>query len=484
MRPLSLRSRLVLGTVSLLAVGLIIANAAVLLLFGSFQQQQIDEQLRSPFGSDPPPELQTWLNDACDPATGRTFQMPTDFAVLVLDADGQVTCQLPNADNGLSGTAFDPAQIRAAAAGEQALTLTPAPGQPPWRARVATLDDGYAILARSLADTREALARLGAIALTVSVIILAAATFAGFAVVRIGLRPLTRIQRTAERIAEGELSRRIKVASTRTEVGQLGTSLNAMLTQIEDAFNQRTRTEDRLRRFVADASHELRTPLATIRGHAELVRTGVATTPAEVNQVLLRIESESIRMSALVEDLLLLARLDTTPILERRSVDLLSIAVDAVADTCARVPERHITISNPTDPPWVDTPPTVLGDQARLHQVITNLLSNATRHTPADTPIEVQVGVRGHSAVLQVIDHGPGLRAGNEERVFERFFREDPGRGREHGGSGLGLAIAWTLTDKHGGELTYRPTARGGSTFQLTMPTAQSVDGPPAGGAG
>lgn len=221
---------------------------------------------------------------------------------------------------------------------------------------------------------------------------------------------------------------------------------------------------------MADAGHELRTPLATIRGHAELLRTGVASTPSDVDRAVGRIESESVRMTRLVDDLLLLARLDSAMPLDRRPVDLLSVAVDAVTDARARAPERSVSVRNPVGAPWDDVPPIVLGDAARLQQVVANLLGNAVQHTPGGTPIEVEVGVRDKMARLSVVDHGPGLRAGNEQRAFERFFREDPGRSRAQGGAGLGLAIAWSLVDRQGGALVYRPTPGGGGTFEVALP--------------
>ena len=246
-----------------------------------------------------------------------------------------------------------------------------------------------------------------------------------------------------------------------------------MLTQIEHAFTERDRTEHRLRRFVADASHELRTPLATIRGHAELVRQGAASSPEQIATILSRVESESVRMTALVDDLLLLARLDTAPVLDLAPVDLLSVAADTVADARARTPERPIRLTSQTQEPWQDLPPTVLGDRARLSQILTNLLSNATKYSPSSTPIEVEIGVYRGLVLAAVIDHGPGLKPGNEERVFERFFREDAGRSRNQGGTGLGLAIAWSLAAKHRGSLDYHPTPGGGSTFVLSLPLAE-----------
>lgn len=472
MRPLSLRSRLIAGVVGLLALGLLIADVAGFMLFRSAQLQQVDDQLRAPFGAGPPEQMQTWLASLCSSTQGADApQLPTNFSILMIDGTGRVTCSRPQAQSvPLDLTAE---QLGQAADTATILSVRAGPGHPFWRARVVRLDNGYAVLAMSLADLDAAFARLARISLTVGLIILAIAAGAGVAVVRVALRPLTRIEKTAGQIAAGDLSRRIEGGTSRTEIGRLSNSLNSMLTQIENAFAERDRTEDRLRRFVADASHELRTPLATIRGHAELVRQGAAHTPEDIARVVGRIESEAIRMTSLVEDLLLLARLDTTRVLEQRPVDLLSLAVEVVNDTHVRDPERSITVVNPTEPPWREAPPTVLGDDARLQQVLGNLLSNAVKHTPPATPIEVEVGVQDGHVRLSVIDHGPGLRVGNEQKVFERFFREDAGRGRRGqagGGAGLGLSIAWTLVDKHDGTLRYQPTPGGGSTFTVELP--------------
>ena len=476
MKPLSLRSRLILGAVGLLAVALLIADIAGMMLFRSFLIQRVDDQLRTPFESSPPAQLQTWLTRFCDSAQSTdSTQLPTSITILVTDAAGRVTCQLPQS------AGLDPIQAGLTAqaladAAENGTILTadpPKPGDATSRLRVLPVDSGYAVLSISLNDVEASVKRLGLISLTVGVTILAGFTLAGIAMVRIGLRPLTRIERTAQQIAAGDLTQRIEMNAPNTEVGTLATALNTMLAQIETAFAERDKTEDRLRRFVADASHELRTPLTTIRGHAELVGKGIATSPADISRVVGRIEAESIRMSRLVEDLLLLARLDSTRGLEQRPIDLLSLAVDAVADSHVRAPDRLIAIRNPTSTPWRDTAPVVLGDDARLRQVLTNLLSNAAEHTPPGTPIEVEVGVMGDQVRLAVIDHGQGLRIGNEDRVFERFFREDAGRGRS-GGTGLGLSICWTLIDKHGGDMHYKPTAGGGSTFEVNLPLSSA----------
>ncbi len=474
MRPLSLRNRLVVGAVSLVALGLLIADLAGVLLFKSFQLQQVDDQLRAPFGARPPQQVNDVMAQACTAShSADRPQLPTSFTIITLDSTGRPTCQAPQDSEAIDTGSLTVDRLSSAASSQEIIDLGPEPGRPAtWRARVLQFDNGYAVLAVSLTEVNQAIRRLILISLTVGAIILAVAALAGIVVVRIGLRPLTAIERTAEEIAAGNISRRIDVRSDKTEVGRLGASLNSMLTQIEAAFAERDRIEARLRRFVADASHELRTPLATVRGHAELVRKGIATSPEDVQRIVGRIESESIRMSTLVDDLLLLARMDSTRVLEQRPVDVLSITVDGVTDARVRAPGRGISVTNPNEPPWLDVPPTVMGDSVRLQQILTNLLTNAIKYTPPDTPIEVQVGAIGTSVHVAVIDHGPGLKVGNEELVFERFFREDPGRARGSGGAGLGLAIAHSLAEKHGGTLRYRPTAGGGSTFELALPLA------------
>ncbi|SHI57114.1 two-component system, OmpR family, sensor kinase [Tessaracoccus bendigoensis DSM 12906] len=473
MRRWSLRKRLVLGSVALMAVALFLASSASLALFATAQVRQLDERLISPFGARPPEQLRDWLDQACLEAP-ESARMASGYVMASYDQGGALLCQIPADQGAPDWTGIDRASLVEVAASQEVLTLQSTDHRdPPWRARAFSHEGGFLVVAYSLADIQVAAKRLAFISFTVSLITLAIAALAGLAMVRIGLRPLTEIERTADEIAAGNLTSRIDVAAPNTEVGHLATSLNAMLAQIESAFDERNRTEERLRRFVADASHELRTPLATIRGHAELVHTGVAKSPDDIARVIGRIESESIRMASLVEDLLVLARLDTAPTLDTRPVDLLSIAVDAVTGAQVRHPGRRITVSNPTEPPWEDMPATALGDPGRLHQVLTNLLSNAVRYTPSDTEIEVCVGVQDGRVRVSVIDHGPGLKAGNESRVFERFFREDQGRGRATGGAGLGLAIASALVEKHGGTLAYLPTPGGGSTFEISLPAVE-----------
>jgi two-component system OmpR family sensor kinase len=222
---------------------------------------------------------------------------------------------------------------------------------------------------------------------------------------------------------------------------------------------------------VADASHELRTPVATIRGHAEMYRNGVVREPDQVAALMRRVESESTRMGDLVDDMLLLARLDQARPLEQGPVDLLALAAETVVDAGARQPGRTIEV----DLAPGDTPPVVIGDEGRLRQVITNLVSNALRHTPLSSPVTVRLRTTPSEAILTVVDAGPGMPADVVPRVFDRFYRRDSGRSRVHGGTGLGLAIVHSLVTAHHGSVTCRSSEAGGSTFEVTLPLAPAT---------
>jgi two-component system, OmpR family, sensor kinase len=282
--------------------------------------------------------------------------------------------------------------------------------------------------------------------------------------VRLSLRPLTAIGETAAAIAAGDLSRRVERAEPRTEVGRLGLALNAMLGRIESAFNAQAASEQRLRRFVADASHELRTPLAAVRAYAELFSRGGAQRPEDLERSMRGISGESERMTVLVDDLLLLARLDEGRPLEREPVRLERVVEDAV-DTARTVdPDRPISLALEPAP--------VIGDQARLRQIIDNLLSNVRAHTPARAPVEVLVSNSNGSAVIAVVDSGPGLTHGDAERVFRRFYRADESRSRASGGVGLGLAIVAAVAEAHGGTVAAASDHGQGATFTVTLPLA------------
>jgi two-component system OmpR family sensor kinase len=281
--------------------------------------------------------------------------------------------------------------------------------------------------------------------------------------VRIGLRPLERIGETAGAIAAGDLSRRVEPADTKTEVGRLGLALNAMLARIEEAFEVRRASEERLRRFAADASHELRTPLTSVRGYAELFRRGAADDPEALANAMRRIEEESARMGDLVDELALLARLDQGRPLDRDPVDLVEVAAAAVDAARVADPARRIELGS-------DGPVVVTGDRARLRQVADNLLSNARVHTPHGSPVRVLVRVEGDEAVLAVEDEGPGIPSEDAERVFERFYRADPSRSRKSGGTGLGLSIVAAVAQAHGGVARVEAATGGGARFELRVP--------------
>jgi two-component system, OmpR family, sensor kinase len=351
------------------------------------------------------------------------------------------------------------------------------------------------ILAVNVSDAYGTLARFARVELLIGAMVLIGMTIIGFAVVRTNLRPLVEIEETAEEIARGHLNRRIPERDPRTEIGSLGRSLNTMLTQIESAFHDREKSEaaahqseERMRRFIADASHELRTPLTAIRGFAEYYRQrgGLSTRPgatenltaADLDRIMHRVEAEAARMGLLVEDLLMLARVDQQRPLARNPVDLLSLAADAVHDTRMLAPDRKISLTVQPGAAFL-----VIGDEPRLRQVIGNLMSNALTHTPDGTEVEVSVGSGvlpddgGQAVTVAVRDYGPGMEPEQASRVFERFYRADQARTRATGGSGLGLAIVAGLVAAHGG-VTSVDTAPGeGATFWVTLPLAPEAQG-------
>jgi two-component system OmpR family sensor kinase len=330
------------------------------------------------------------------------------------------------------------------------------------RASIEQNSSTMLVLAVSLHDVDATLHRLLIIELLVTLGVLVALGFIGLWVVRLGLRPLRAIEHTAAAIAAGDLSQRVERAEERTEVGRLGLALNAMLGQIESAFRAREASERKLRRFVADASHELRTPLAAVRAYAELFARGADRRPEDLARAMTGIGRESERMSLLVQDLLLLARLDEGRPLEREPVHLDDVVGEAV-DTARTVePDRPIAFDAETA--------VVLGDRDRLRQVVDNLLSNVRAHTPPTTPVHVTVGRENGDAVIQVEDAGPGLSADDLARVFERFYRADQSRSRSSGGVGLGLSIVAAVADAYGGGVTVRSEPEQGATFRIALP--------------
>jgi two-component system OmpR family sensor kinase len=329
-------------------------------------------------------------------------------------------------------------------------------------------EPGTTIIAVPLADVDHTLHRLFVVEALVVAGVLAALAALSWWLVRLGLRPLDRIARTAGAIAKGDLSQRVEPANERTEVGRLGLALNAMLAQIEKAFRKQEQSEGRLRRFLADASHELRTPLQSIRGYAELYRLGASKDPGKAAQSMDRIESEAARMGQLVENLLTLARLDQLPEISRKRVELTQLVAEAVEDSRAAAPERHIEFRS-------DGPVSMLGDPSQLKQVVSNLLRNALVHTPPATEIDVRVGAEGPNAVIDVRDHGRGLPTDDANALFERFWRAEPGRGRGAAGAGLGLSIVRAIVEAHGGSVRATNAPGGGALFTVQLPLSGAL---------
>jgi two-component system OmpR family sensor kinase len=326
---------------------------------------------------------------------------------------------------------------------------------------------GSVVVAQSLGDFDRTTHRIARVFLFIGFFVLLLIGFAARQVIKLSMKPLEAVEITAEKIAAGDLSARLENFEPDTEVGRLSTSLNTMLVRIEESFAVRTESEDKLRRFVADASHELRTPLTAIRGFAELHRQGAVPEGEKTKELIGRIEKESVRMGALVEDLLLLARLDQSRQMEFKPVDLAHVIEETVASATAAGPLHPITVEMPAEL-------YTLGDSDRIYQVFTNLLANARVHTPDGTAITVIARAEDDGVYVSVADNGPGLSEMDQKRIFERFFRADPSRQRNGSeGSGLGLSIVDAVMAAHGGKVGVTSKPGQGTAFTLFFPTAK-----------
>ena len=489
LRRFSLRARLLFGVVLLAAVGLAVADAATYVSLRSFQLDQVDAALDAGHVqvermAHPPTHGFGGSGEANGPtAEGPPAQGIDWYAVTTLG--GQVIFHGFLVGGGdpqpkLPSHVTIPAQPAHGHERVAYFTVHAVSGDDSYRIRASIDPDQpnrILFVAASLTGVNDTLHRLMLVELLVSAAVLVAIAAIGLWVVRLGLRPLRAIEATAATIAAGDLSQRVERADESTEVGRLGLSLNAMLAQIESAFKAREESEGRLRRsearlrqFVADASHELRTPLAAIRAYAELFGRGAAEHPDDLERSMSGISRESERMSVLVEDLLLLTRLDEGRPLEREAVDFAEITREAV--DAARVVDADRPIEASLEPV------VVVGDRDRLRQVVDNLLANVRAHTPPGTAAEVGVHSVDGQAVLRVSDTGPGFTEEEATQVFQRFYRVDSSRARASGGVGLGLSIVAAVAHAHGGEATARPTLGGGATFIVTIPAATELDTP------
>jgi two-component system OmpR family sensor kinase len=342
--------------------------------------------------------------------------------------------------------------------------LSATPDGPTFRVRVSTLSNGdFLFLATPISSVTSTLSKLATVEWLVSLAALAASLLLGAWLVRVGLRPLRDVERTAEAITQGDLSERVQNASPRTEVGHVATAFNVMLERIEALFTELRESEGRLRRFVADASHELRTPIAAVSGYAQLFRGGAATGREDLVRVAEGIERETDRMSRLVEDLLLLAKLDEHEPLSREPVELVGLALEARDTAIVAGPSWAVDV--------VATEPVeVLGDAEALRRVLDNLLANVRAHTPPGTHATVTVSRDAATARLAVVDDGPGIDEAQAEAIFERFYRVDESRSRSTGGTGLGLSIVAAIITAHGGTVRAVPARGDGARFELALP--------------
>jgi two-component system OmpR family sensor kinase len=485
-----LRVTIVVVLLALVVLALAASGVLATTIMRGYLIDRVDEQLQQvsmPL-SNARPERRPLPPDGSS-APGRR-QLPSQFVVQFSNSEGAsdngpVGSQLAETEPLPKLPTLNLNQVRAL--NGRPFDVDAQSGGATWRVLAVPTDDGAGsvMVAQSLKDMDHTIQRLIGIQAAAGLILLILLAGVGTFVVRRSLRGLQDVEHTAVAIAGGDLSRRVPQRDPRTELGRLSLALNQMLGQIETAFAQRTasefaarssedtarrseeaarQSEERMRRFVADASHELRTPLTSIRGFAELARQRGETD----SDTMRRIEQEAKRMGLLVDDLLLLARLDQQRPLRMESVDLLPIAADALHNAQAIQPDRPLSLTILPD----SEAPVVEGDEARLRQVLANLVSNALNYTPVDAPITVSVGTRGTEAILEVSDTGPGLSEEQKAHVFERFYRADTARTRTTGGSGLGLSIVAALVAAHKGRVTTTDTQPHGATFTVHLPVA------------
>ena len=491
LRNWSLRNRLTVGVLVLSAIGFTGAGIASQLLLRSHLINQIDAQLISVIGGtasrvnqagiandEEAAVVHTESDETTSPKTATApiqkvaplNKVPSSISVTVLGPSGNLVGQIGGDLNANQITDYVkgllPSQV--AAFGKKPFTVE-APGAD-FRVvtRVLPSEAGSVVVAQSLSDFDRTTHRIGRVFLLLGLLILLLIGIASRQVIRLSMKPLEDVEITAEKIAAGDLSARLENFGPDTEVGRLSTSLNTMLGRIEESFAVRTESEDKLRRFVADASHELRTPLTAIRGFAELYRQGAVPEGEKTKELVGRIEKESIRMGTLVEDLLLLARLDQSRQMEFKPVNLVQVIEETVASAAAAGPLHPITVTVPSEL-------YTLGDADRIHQVFNNLLANARAHTPDGTAITITARAEIDGAYISVADSGPGLNEADQKRIFERFFRADPSRQRNRNeGSGLGLSIVDAVMQAHGGRVGVTSKPGQGSVFTLFFPTARS----------
>ena len=464
----SLRNRLTAGVLILSAFGFVGAGFGSQALLRNYLINQVDNELISVVGGIAGRLDRAGIAaDQDDSTTTRAVtplnRVPSAISVTVLDPFGNLIGGLGGDLSSNQITDFVKGMLpgEVAAFGAKPFTIA-APGAD-FRVATTVLPSslGSVIVAQSLEEFDKTTRRIGVVFLIIGAFVLLFIGIASRQVVKISMRPLEKIEETAEKIASGDLSARLDNFEPNTEVGRLSSSLNIMLSRIEESFQARTFSENKLRRFVADASHELRTPLTAIRGFAELHRQGAVPDGEKTRELIARIEKESMRMGYLVEDLLLLARLDQSREMVMAEVDLSILLREAVISAQAASPEHEISMD-------IADGVKTHGDTDKIYQVVANLLANARAHTPPGTQIKVSAYTNKADVFVSVSDNGPGLSLEDQGRIFERFYRVDSSRQRNsQGGSGLGLSIVDAVMKAHGGSVSVVSEPGHGATFTL-----------------
>ncbi len=496
---MSLRVRLTLALTALATVGLVIFGWSTYSLYARSRYEQVDDQLRSSVtpvtltmfsqlgGEANGFDLDGDGRTGGQPGSGLPGQEPGDpnrpqpqvvaptgtYGELQ-DTDGDVVASVQLSDDYAQPDIPDDLPLPQGRS--RIFEVGSVEGGTRWRVFAGPVDgrSGFVtVVAVPLDEVDQSLHQLILIETVAGATLLALLAGGSWLILRRGLHPLERMATTARSIRAGELHQRVEPADDHSEVGELGLAINTMLGDLEVAFAERDATERKLRQFLADASHELRTPLTSIQGFAELFRLGqdrpapadgVDQTEIDLPVILRRIEEESARMKTLVEDLLMLARLDETREIESAPVDLSVLAADACTDAVAAAPDRRVTLDAPD-------PVVIKGDRDQLRQAIANLMTNAIKHTPPGSPLDVAAHLLGDRAVVTVRDHGPGIAGEDHERVFDRFWRAD--ESRVGNGAGLGLSIVAAIADAHGGEASVETVPAedgGGARFTLRLP--------------
>ena len=479
---MSLRARLLLATMLVTLTALVVAGVATYTVFSRSQLRQVDDTLQrthEPIESAVAAEPGELVN-----ARGKIASLAPGSFVAVQDPGGDLELSIPAREPGHDELTVDLTGLTAP--DDQTLsqdrpigvdlpgymTVSANSAHTQLRLRVARLADGRVLfIGESLHDAAESARRLLLIEVIVAAIALIVAGLVGWFMVRIGLRPLQRVERTALLIAAaGDLDHDVPGAERQNEMGQLALALNTMLERIRGAFAERDATEEelreseeRMRRFVADVSHELRTPLAAVSAYTELFERGARDRPEDLARAMRGINVETGRMHELVEELLLLARLDEGRPLARRQVDVSEIVVEAIAAARAVSSAWPIALR-------VSDVVTVDGDAGRLRQVVDNLLTNVRTHTPAGTKTAIALAATATSATITIEDDGPGMSPEQAAHIFERFYRADASRSRSSGGSGLGMAIVHAIVEAHGGTIEVRSASSAGLRITIQLP--------------